>query len=78
MGLLKLYPRRCKVVYELQEPGKENRLNYIRWFKRFIGNDMSALDIAFFTDKAWFDLNGETIAITAYGLICDNDHNIIG
>ncbi|KAJ4426822.1 hypothetical protein ANN_26621, partial [Periplaneta americana] len=42
----------------VDEPDKDKRLNYCRWFQTFIVQNPAILSITWFTDEAWFHLSG--------------------
>ncbi|RZC41778.1 hypothetical protein BDFB_014128, partial [Asbolus verrucosus] len=54
---LHLFPYRLTCVQELFEVDYPRRVTFCRWFlQNFYDNDL--LDKTFFTDEAWFYLNG--------------------
>lgn len=56
---LHLFPYKVMAVHELQSFDAEKRMAYCRWFKSLIarrGDDF--LHNVFFSDEAWFHLNG--------------------
>ena len=56
---LRLRPYRVRVVQELRPLDSEKRVAYCQWFKRFTLNDVNnKLNNTFFSDEAWFHLNG--------------------
>lgn len=56
---LKLRPYKVRAVKELTPGDPAKRIEYCRWFNRFCRNNVNnKLEITFFTDEAWFHLNG--------------------
>jgi hypothetical protein len=45
-------------MHELEEPDKEKRLQYCRWFTHFIRGAIDILDKFFYNDETWFHLSG--------------------
>jgi hypothetical protein len=56
--ILKLHPSRVHAMHELEEPDKEKRLQYCRWFTHFIRGGIHILDKVLYSDEAWFHLSG--------------------
>jgi len=56
--MLKFYPYRMQVFYELIPRDNAKRVNYCRWFKNLIHGNIGVLDQVFFIDEAWFHLSG--------------------
>jgi Fe-S-cluster containining protein len=52
-------------MHELEEPDKEKRLQYCRWFTHFIRGGTDIIDKVFYSDEAWFHLVDTLIAETA-------------
>lgn len=51
-----LYPYRLQSVQQLHEPDYPQRVEYCQWFLNTL--DYNLLEKTFFTDEAWFHLNG--------------------
>lgn len=55
---LKLTPYKLHVVHELLPADPARRLHYCTWYRQFTRNNIARLDTIFFSDEAWFSLNG--------------------
>jgi len=55
---LKLTPYKFHVVQELFPVDRGRRLDYCVWYRAFTRNNIRRLDYVFFSDEAWFSLNG--------------------
>lgn len=55
---LQLRPYRIQTVHQLLDPDKEKRLEYCHRFRRFVREGINVMDSVFFTDEAWFHLDG--------------------
>ena len=56
--ILKLHPYKVQVFYELISTDFPKRINYCQWLLNAINDNPSILDNMFFSDEAWFQLNG--------------------
>ena len=56
--ILKLYPYKIQVLQQLSETDFTKRISYCRWFVNFLDNDPTRLDNVYFSDEAWFQLDG--------------------
>lgn len=60
---LKMRPYRFQVVHQLKEPDHVARVQYCRWFRRFVEEEgTQVFDKFFFSDEAWFHLDGQVNA----------------
>ncbi|RZC40180.1 hypothetical protein BDFB_014747 [Asbolus verrucosus] len=51
-----LYPHRLQAVQQLRETDYSVHVEYCRWFPNTLNENL--LNLSFFTDEAWFYLNG--------------------
>jgi hypothetical protein len=64
-----------RVVQELRPLDTEKRVRYCHWFRQFT-HDVSILNTTFFTDKAWFHLNGYINSQTTRIWAAENAHEL--
>jgi transposase len=55
---LKLFPYKVTVTHELLPADYEKRVYFCEWLGDVVQNDAGFLDTCYFTDEAWFHLNG--------------------
>lgn len=56
--MLKLRPYKISTVHKLLDVDPDARINYCRWMMQAITNGTINLDLTFFSDEAWFSLDG--------------------
>jgi hypothetical protein len=66
-----------QVFQELIREDYAKRVNYCRWFKNLIRDNIGVLDQVFFTDKAWFHLSGYVNSQNYRIWRTENPHNYI-
>ena len=74
---LKLYPYKVQVLEQLITSDFSKRVNYCQWFLRAINDNPSMLDILFFSDEAWFQLDGYVNSQNCRFGSSDNPHQFI-
>ncbi len=58
LSTLQLKPYHLQLVQELKPPDWPRRLNFCQWLLNFFWNNIAVFNQMFFTDKAWFHLDG--------------------
>jgi uncharacterized protein YkuJ len=64
-------------VHQVQERDKGARIQYCHWFRRFVREGINVLDNAFFSDEAWFHLNGYINSQKSRLWNAENPHAVI-
>jgi len=64
-----------QVFHELIPGDYAKRVNYRRWFKNLIRDNIGVLDQVFFTDEAWFHLSGYVNSLNYRTWRTENPHN---
>jgi hypothetical protein len=73
---LKLHPYRVQVVHELKETDRISRMNYCNWLLQFVRNGKKSMDNLYFSDEAWFHLDGYVNSQNSRIWSTDNPHAI--
>jgi len=73
--MLKFYSYPMQVFHELIPGNCAKRVNCWQWFKNLILDNIGVLDQMFFTDRAWFHLNGYVNIQNYQTWRTENPHN---
>jgi len=63
-------------VHELLPMDHEKRVRFCLWIKDFVTQNPGILDVFFFTDKAWFHLNGYVNSQNTRIWAAENSHTV--
>ena len=74
---LHYHPYKINVIQELKPADYAKRLNYCNWFLSFIQNNPDILDLVYFTDEAYFHLNGYVNSQNYRTWASENPHQFI-
>lgn len=72
-----LYPYKIQVYHKILPTDFELRMNYCRWFNANLRDNDDVLDLTFYTDEAWFHLEGYVNSQNMRFWSTDNPHRFI-
>ena len=74
--LLKVKPFKCTSVQSLKQDDPVSRMHYCEWFHSSVNDGLIDPQLLFFSDEAWFHLNGRVNTLNCRYWASENPHRI--